>query len=126
MGAAYAFAILYGFFGGGYIGLMPVILAHIFDRNKLYAHFSLRDSSLLLELTIDRTCPACRASLTGIFFTSELPGQLAGAPIAGAILTATGNNWVYAILFSGLIQIFGTLFAVAARLVVEKRIFVTI
>lgn len=37
--AAYVFALLYGAFGGGYIGLMPLVLAHIFDRNKLCVYF---------------------------------------------------------------------------------------
>lgn len=61
-----------------------------------------------------------------MFFTSELPGQLAGAPIAGAILSATGHDWTAMILFSGLLQIVGSLFGIAGRLAVERRIFVTV
>jgi hypothetical protein len=44
---------------------------------------------------------ASRASIGGLFFSSELAGQLAGAPIAGALLTAAGGeNFTPLICFS--------------------------
>ena len=62
--AAFAFAFLYGVFGLASIGISPAVLARHLDPDKL-------------------------PSIAGIFFTSELPGFLAGAPISGAILART-------------------------------------
>ncbi|KAF8520758.1 major facilitator superfamily domain-containing protein [Hysterangium stoloniferum] len=95
----YIFAFLYGIFGGGYIGLLPAVLARIFDSNLL-------------------------PSIVGAFFTSELPGQLAGGPIAGAIFSSGG--WTPVIVYSGITIFCGSLFAVATRFQVDQRIFVTI
>lgn len=36
-------------------------------------------------------------------------GNLAGAPLAGAILSATGRNWHAAITYSGAVQLAGVL-----------------
>lgn len=35
LAVSFVFAAIYGFFGGGYIGLFPVVLAHFFDADKL-------------------------------------------------------------------------------------------
>ncbi|KAF8520752.1 major facilitator superfamily domain-containing protein [Hysterangium stoloniferum] len=97
----YVFSFAYGFFGGGYTGMMPAVLARIFDPDQL-------------------------TLITSIYFTSEVPGQLAGGPIAGAILTYTHGHWTPVIIYSGMTLFCGSLLAVATRFQVERRVFVTI
>ena len=88
--------------------LLPAVLAHVFDPDEL-------------------------PTVTGFFFTSELPGQvpalflpwechmthwyfqLAGGPVAGAIRSSTNGQWTPVILYSGLTVFCGSLFAVATR-----------
>ena len=72
--AAFAYAFLYGVFGLASIGISPAVLARHLDPYKL-------------------------PSIAGIFFTSELPGFLAGAPISGAILART--NYRVTIAYAG-------------------------
>ncbi|KAF8520754.1 major facilitator superfamily domain-containing protein [Hysterangium stoloniferum] len=96
----YVFTFTYGFFGGGYTGIFPAVLVRIFDPNQL-------------------------TSIMGVFFTSEVPGQLAGGPIAGAIFSNTHGYWTPVIIYSGMTLFCGSLFAVATRFQVERRVFVT-
>ncbi|KAF8484200.1 major facilitator superfamily domain-containing protein [Gautieria morchelliformis] len=93
----YVFCFSYGFLGGGYIGLLPAVLAHIFDPDKL-------------------------PTITGLFLTSELPGQMAGGPIAGVILSSGNGQWTPVILFAGITIFCGSLFAVATRFQVQRII----
>ncbi|KIJ57248.1 hypothetical protein M422DRAFT_198681 [Sphaerobolus stellatus SS14] len=94
----YIFAFTYGFFGGGYIGLYPAVLVRLFDPNQL-------------------------AIVTGVFFSSELPGELTGGPIAGAIYTLVkGDHWTPIILYSGLTLFVGSLFSVCTRFQSERRL----
>ncbi|KAF8520750.1 major facilitator superfamily domain-containing protein [Hysterangium stoloniferum] len=94
----YIFSFTYGFFGGG---MMPVILARICDPDQL-------------------------TSIAGVFYTSEIPGQLVGGPIAGAIFSHAHGDWTPVITYSGMTLFCASLLAVATRLQVERRIFVTI
>jgi len=95
-GLAMAGSVMYGFLGGGYIGIFPVVLAHVFDHRRLPA-------------------------LTGLFFTSELLGQTTGGPIAGAILQSTGNNYYPMIIYSGSTLVAASLFGCIARLMALRR-----
>jgi hypothetical protein len=72
--AAFIFAFLYGAFGLASIGISLAVLARHLDPYKL-------------------------PSISGVFFTSELPGFLAGAPISGAILAR--SDYRTAIAYSG-------------------------
>ncbi|KIJ57266.1 hypothetical protein M422DRAFT_238862 [Sphaerobolus stellatus SS14] len=97
----YIFSFLYGFFGGGYIALQIGLLARIFDPDKLPV-------------------------ITGIFCTSELFGDLAAGPIAGAIFSSTHGKWSPVIIYSGFALICGSFFGWFSRFKVERRILATI
>ncbi|KAF8520753.1 major facilitator superfamily domain-containing protein [Hysterangium stoloniferum] len=81
--------------------MVPVVLVRIFDPDQL-------------------------TSIMGVFFTSQIPGQLAGGPIAGAIFSHTHRYWTPVIIYSGMTLFCGSLFAVATRFQIERRVFVTI
>jgi predicted MFS family arabinose efflux permease len=84
----YVFSFLYGTFGLAAIGISPAVLARHLDPNKL-------------------------PSIGGVFFTSEMPGFLAGAPISGAILAR--SNYETTIGYSGGVMVAGALLSVMAR-----------
>ncbi|KAF8520757.1 major facilitator superfamily domain-containing protein [Hysterangium stoloniferum] len=52
--------------------------------------------------------------------------RLGGGPIAGAILSRGGGQWTFVIVYSGITLLCGSLFAVATRFQVNRRILVTI
>jgi MFS family permease len=105
------FGILFGFFSGGFISLLPTVVVALFG-------------------------PANIGSRMGSIFTSTLPGNLAGSPIAGAILGTTQTtlpngqphfDYVPVILYSGLTQmaagiIIFTLRFRVANWVLKKRL----
>ncbi|KZT57593.1 MFS general substrate transporter [Calocera cornea HHB12733] len=90
------FAVVYGLCGGGYIGIFPVVLAHVFDPTRL-------------------------AAITGLFFTSELVGQTTGGPIAGAILQRSGENYYPMIGYSGASLVLGSALGCVAKVMSERR-----
>ncbi|KAG7440738.1 MFS general substrate transporter [Guyanagaster necrorhizus] len=77
-----AFSSIYGFFTGGYVSLYPVVAADLYGVEGL-------------------------ASITGVMFSSFVPGTLLGPPISGAILDShtsplTGKiNFLPVQLFGG-------------------------
>jgi len=84
------FAILYGFFSGGFVSLPPVALVYLTtDMRKLGTRMG-----------------QC-------FFVSSL-GLLVGSPVAGAILGDTGS-WVGLQVFSGAMLLVTGAILVAAR-----------
>lgn len=101
IGLLYIFSIVYGFFGGGYIALVPAILAQIFDPEKL-------------------------PSIMGLFYSSELPGEMSGGPIAGAIFSRTHGNWTAVIVYSGVTMFSGSLLALITRFQVNRKMFATV
>ncbi|KZO91797.1 MFS general substrate transporter [Calocera viscosa TUFC12733] len=88
-------AVVYGLVGGGYIGIFPVVLAHVFDHTRL-------------------------AAITGLFFTSELLGQVTGGPIAGAILQRTGGYYPM-IAYSGASLVLGSGLGWVAKVMSLRR-----
>ena len=78
------FAILYGFFCGCFLSLVSAVAAKIYGADRL-------------------------AGLSGLILLFNAPGYAAGAPIGGAILGATGNNWQVVAGYSGAVQVFGAL-----------------
>ncbi|KAG8922166.1 hypothetical protein FRC01_014383, partial [Tulasnella sp. 417] len=76
------FSVVVGAFGGCFISLLAPVTGQLFGTSKL-------------------------ATLTGLLILFNLPGNLAGAPLAGAILSATGRNWHAAASYSGSVQIVG-------------------
>lgn len=94
----YVFSFLYGTFGLAAIGISPAVLARHLDPNKL-------------------------PSIGGVFFTSEMPGFLAGAPISGAILAR--SNYETTIGYSGGMMVAGALLSVMARFMGELQLLST-
>lgn len=94
-------AFVYGFFGGGSAGIVPVVLAQIFPPNRL-------------------------PSITGIFMSSNLPGAISGSPIAGTIFDASHSKWTPVILYSSSIMLAGALIMSITRFQVERRLFATV
>ncbi|KAI0742937.1 major facilitator superfamily domain-containing protein [Daedaleopsis nitida] len=91
------FAILYGFFCGCFLSLVSAVAAKLYGAEKL-------------------------AGLSGLLLLFNAPGYAAGAPIGGAILGATGNNWRIVAGYSGSVQVLGALCLLYARFKRQPRI----
>ncbi|PIL25814.1 MFS general substrate transporter [Ganoderma sinense ZZ0214-1] len=92
------FAILYGFFCGCFLSLMSAVAAKVYGVERL-------------------------AGLSGLLLLFNAPGYAAGAPVGGAILGATRNNWQVVAGYSGAVQVLGALCLVYARLKREPNLF---
>ncbi len=79
-GAIIAFAVLYGFSTGGFIGLGPSLIAQISDIRQIGVR-------------------------TGTFFAAQAFGSLTGSPIGGAITSAQSGDFMGLQLFSGLAMV---------------------
>ncbi|KAG0267497.1 hypothetical protein BG011_004531 [Mortierella polycephala] len=64
------FAIMYGFFAGGYVSLVPLVVSETFGAHQL-------------------------STVIGFMYTAAGIGMLSGAPVAGMILEATKPNISY-------------------------------
>ncbi|KAJ7908486.1 major facilitator superfamily domain-containing protein [Mycena leptocephala] len=96
-GAVIAFSVIYGLFGCWFLGLLPVVCAQIFGVDDL-------------------------ATITGFMVLANSPGQLAGASIGGAVLSASGGEWKAVSLYAGCVMLLGSVCALYARFSYEKRI----
>jgi MFS family permease len=94
-GGALAFAVVFGFSCGGYISLIPAACSRLFGVRYL-------------------------ASYVGLIWFPAALGNLAGPPIAGALLETT-LSWAGAVTFAGLSMLSGTLVFGAAILLAKKR-----
>ncbi|KAF8750847.1 Major Facilitator Superfamily [Rhizoctonia solani] len=74
------FSVAFGATGGCFLSLMTPLAAQLFGTRNL-------------------------AGLTGTFNFFMTPGNLAAAPIAGLILSASGGNWHAPISYSGGVQL---------------------
>ncbi|KAI0651102.1 MFS general substrate transporter [Trametes meyenii] len=92
------FAVLYGFFCGCFLSLVSAVAARIYGADRL-------------------------AGLSALLLLFNAPGYAAGAPVAGAILGVTGNNWQVVAGYSGSVQIFGALILLYARFKREPKLF---
>lgn len=91
-GTLWAFAALYGFFGGGYIALFPTVQPQI--------------------VGLEHIGPAI-----GLLYTTNIFGYLFGTPIATALIdVSTPPNYVNAALWAGCTIVAGSLFAGAVRI----------
>ncbi|KAI8876454.1 MFS general substrate transporter [Backusella circina FSU 941] len=83
----WVFAILYGFFGGGYVALFPAVQPQV--------------------VGLENISPAI-----GLLYTTNLFGYLFGTPIATALInTTTPPSYLYGALWAGSTIIVGSLFA---------------
>ncbi|TBU30999.1 MFS general substrate transporter [Dichomitus squalens] len=92
------FGIMYGFVCGCFLSLSPAVASQLYGSSRL-------------------------AGLSGLLLMFNLPGNSAGAPIGGAILSATGGNWLAVSLYSGSLQIIGATVLLYARFKREPKIF---
>ncbi|TBU40524.1 MFS general substrate transporter [Dichomitus squalens] len=91
------FSVLYGFFCGCFLSLVSAVAAKIYGADRL-------------------------AGLSGLLLLFNAPGYAAGAPIGGAILGATGNNWQVVAGYSGAVQVLGALCLLYARFRRQPRL----
>ncbi|KAI0077024.1 MFS general substrate transporter [Panus rudis PR-1116 ss-1] len=91
------FAIYYGFFCGCTISLSPAVGARIWGSDRL-------------------------AGLSGLLLMFNIPGNGAGAPVSGALLRATNNNWPLVGVLNGGCQVIGALCLLYARFKHEPRV----
>ncbi|TBU31018.1 MFS general substrate transporter [Dichomitus squalens] len=91
------FSVLYGFFCGCFLSLVSAVAAKIYGADRL-------------------------AGLSGLLLLFNAPGYAAGAPIGGAILGATGNNWQVVAGYSGAVQVLGALCLLYARFTRQTRL----
>ncbi|KAH9851285.1 MFS general substrate transporter [Lenzites betulinus] len=99
-GGIMVFAILYGFFCGCFLSLVAAVVARIYSDGT-----------------------AQLAGLSGLLLLFNTPGYAAGAPLAGAILNATDNDWRAVAGYCGAVQVVAALSLVYARLKREPRVF---
>ncbi|ESK83941.1 mfs monocarboxylate [Moniliophthora roreri MCA 2997] len=95
------FATLYGFFSGGWVSLYPTLAASIYGAERL-------------------------ATVTGVMFSSYIPGTLAGPPLAGWILdkytSADGKmNFLPVQLYGGSWLVGAACMALVVRLLAVQR-----
>ena len=103
-----AFGIMYGFVCGCFLSLSPAVAAQLYGSGRLAGL-----SGLLLLFNLPGMCldliPTCAILTTSVYHLSAHTGNSAGAPLGGAILSATGGNWVAVSVYSGTLQIVGGL-----------------
>ncbi|OCH92545.1 MFS general substrate transporter [Obba rivulosa] len=92
-----AFAVLYGFFCGCFLSLSPAVAARLYGSGRL-------------------------AGLSGLLLMFNLPGNSTGAPVGGAILSASGGNWQAVSIYSGCTQIVGATVLLYARFKREPKV----
>ncbi|KAH9931609.1 MFS general substrate transporter, partial [Epithele typhae] len=92
-----SFAAIYGFVCGCFLSLSPAVCAQLYGSGRL-------------------------AGLSGLMLLFNLPGNGAGAPIGGAIQSATGS-WLAVSLYSGALQIAGAGVLLYARFKREPKVF---
>ncbi|KAF8602546.1 MFS general substrate transporter [Ceratobasidium sp. AG-I] len=91
------FSVLFGMTGGCFLSVMTPLAAQLFGTQNL-------------------------AGLTGTFNIFMTPGNLAAAPLAGLILSASGGNWHAPISYSGGVQIVAILIMFYARFHRQPRL----
>ncbi|KAM0745863.1 MFS general substrate transporter [Meredithblackwellia eburnea MCA 4105] len=94
-GKILALAALYGFACSWYLSLLPVVCAQLWGLKGL-------------------------ATITGLGVLMTGPGQLAGAPISGVILSRTGGNYAAVAYYSGANMMLGAAILTIARFSREK------
>ncbi|KLO08380.1 MFS general substrate transporter [Schizopora paradoxa] len=97
VGGVVAFAILFGFFSGGFVSLLPPTMA------------------------LQADSPAEIGARIGIAFSFVGLGVLISTPVDGALLTKDKFLWWRPIVFSGVLSAVGTLFFLYARYGLGQR-----
>ncbi|KAJ2556917.1 hypothetical protein EV175_001679 [Coemansia sp. RSA 1933] len=98
-GTVIACAIIYGLFCGGFISLLPVVMANIWGVQRI-------------------------STIIGLMFIAFCAGALIGAPASGAIVDNIGHgtNFKPAIVFAGVFLLAASMFFVLLRFAVDRTI----
>ncbi|KAJ1783246.1 hypothetical protein LPJ62_005113 [Coemansia sp. RSA 2167] len=98
-GTLIASAIVYGLFCGGFIGLLPVVMADLWGVQRI-------------------------STIIGLLYMANFAGTMVGAPSSGAILDNIGNgtNYKPTIIFSGVFMLCSSMFFVVLRAMVSKKV----
>ncbi|KAI9318586.1 major facilitator superfamily domain-containing protein [Dichotomocladium elegans] len=92
--SVWAFAALFGLFGGGYMAMIPALLAQVVGLEEI-------------------------ESSNGLLFFAWLVGGIFGSPIASKLIDENGPNgpqYGHAIIFGGVLIVFAGLMALAVRI----------
>ncbi|KAG0036406.1 hypothetical protein BGZ82_004276 [Podila clonocystis] len=93
------FCVLYGFFSGSFVAIIPTVAAHLCGISRL-------------------------ASVTGIIYGGIAIGTLIGSPVGGAILdTSGGLDYKPLQLWAGLVMVVGTILTVVLKFMMNRNIF---
>ena len=110
------FAILYGFFSGGFVSLPPVAIITLSpDIRKIgtrYVHLPAR-SFVCRKCPVGQPANSMPSRMGQSFFTSAF-GLLVGAPVSGAVLSRTGS-YVGPQLFAGCSIVLAAILFIVAR-----------
>ncbi|KAI8967438.1 major facilitator superfamily domain-containing protein [Mycotypha africana] len=92
-GGIWAFAALFGYFGGGYMAMVPALLGQVVGMDEIEA-------------------------ANGILFFAWIFGGLFGQPICAALINEESGHptYNYAIIFGGVLMTFAGLLALAIRI----------
>ncbi|KAJ2696599.1 hypothetical protein H4218_004511 [Coemansia sp. IMI 209128] len=98
-GTVVASAIVYGLFCGGFIGLVPVVMAEIWGIQRI-------------------------ATIIGLLYVANFIGTMIGAPSSGALLDSVGGGTDFkpSIIFSGVFMAIAFLFFVLLRVSVSRSL----
>ncbi|KAJ2720624.1 hypothetical protein GGI07_004504 [Coemansia sp. Benny D115] len=98
-GTLIACAIVYGLFCGGFIGLLPVVMADLWGVQRI-------------------------ATIIGLLYIANFMGTMVGSPSSGAILDNIGHktNFKPSIAFSGAFMMCACMFFVFLRMSTERKI----
>ncbi|KAG0061061.1 hypothetical protein BGZ89_011786 [Linnemannia elongata] len=91
------FCILYGFFSGSFVAIVPTVAAHLCGISRL-------------------------ASVTGIVYGGIAVGTLIGSPVGGALLDISqGVNYRPLQLFAGLVMAVGVVLTVILKFMMNPK-----
>lgn len=123
------FCVLYGFFSGSFVAIIPTVAAHLCGKWTSFAPFIL--CSCLPVYLGTNTMLSCLfigisrlASVTGIIYGGIAIGTLIGSPVGGAILdTSGGLDYKPLQLWAGLVMVVGTILTVVLKFMMNRNIF---
>ncbi|KAK3828282.1 MAG: major facilitator superfamily domain-containing protein [Benniella sp.] len=93
------FCVLYGFFSGSFVAIVPTVAAHLCGISRL-------------------------ASVTGIVYGGIAVGSLIGSPVGGALLDLSdGRDYRPMLIFVGLVMGVGTVLTLVLKLMMNPKLF---
>ncbi|KAG0298950.1 hypothetical protein BGZ98_010405 [Dissophora globulifera] len=97
--AMVVFCILYGFFSGSYVAIVPTVAAHLCGISRL-------------------------ASVTGIVYGGIAVGTLIGSPVGGALLDlSNGVDYKPMLLWTGFVMVAGSMLILTLKLLLNRKLF---